>query len=276
MPRISSKVLETKLKLGWTLSTMSNHFGQTPSEFSDNLIRIFGDTKARDYLSRFERNEKKCGTRRKPKKAVTEVPETLENSEQSVILEESVVPTEPEKTELEMLSEEHDSLEREIMSMEQTWQQHRSRGIEIRNLLISEKSNLERIRVQFLESMETCERLIKELETVKADAKQLYSGISESKAHLSELKDKIDELKKVTIFVLSSGEIEVEGREFICEAWEPLYKEFLSAENSDFDDLTRKEIKQLAKLLTYTANLDVKVEVIFDSGKLEEVFNKNK
>ena len=273
MPKkIEAKVMKENLKKGWTTEEFCSYLGMTAIDFNEALESSFQDRALRDMKSQLTKNEKvrkKCT--KSPKNLViaptlTQIP--------TIALPKIMNEEKKEEKTLDQLKEEVEEIRNQIASLEKERQGFATKRHDIFNSLSDEKNAL----IKILKEVEEKEKLISNLIEKKSECEskitEFDSSIDKERAKLDELNAKISELTIRSIFFYSDGNFEIDGERNDFDETDKL-KTLISTlvSNENFEDLTIKQIRGVAKLKIYLDSLTSKYEISFEDEKVEKAFN---
>ncbi len=264
--RLSAKIMEEKLKLGWTTSQLASHFGfQNNEDFTAHLVKFFGDQKASDYLSRLLKNDKR--NKKKLHSSVVEVSKTGTDDLNGTGLIEN-----PDTT-LENMKLYANSLKNELTELELTLQRSNEDKQKLSSMQADILRQLSELREKIVIFKEKYLNSLSEKENIESSIKTLEIQIQEKNLALSEVESKIAELSKLVVYVYGDGQIEYSHPYEFQDDSHSLYEAIVSDDGiSEVENLTLKQVKQLAKLIMITKFLieeNRKYEIIFDDEKME-------
>lgn len=280
MIKLNGKIMEERLKHGWTTQFFAEHYETTEQEFLETLEKVFSSKAYKGMLARLKKNEKILHAKHQtsqslPDASLNEVNQQLETGTAS--LEEKTDNTKNSSKELlEFLQSKKEELENVLNNLELEHKSITSERAQIRNSISNYKTILLDIQSKIRQYQEELKSLVSELDEKFASMQKINLSISETKVALSEVNEKIDALKKVSIFVYNSGELGIESQMAIeFPEWSHLFDKIVKDELAD--SLTIKQIKGIAKclaLVQYLKSQNFKYEIAFDDTDTEVYFEK--
>ena len=308
--QITAKDLNMYLKRGQTTEEFARRYQCTTEEFMANLEKAFKGRTLKDFKKRLEDNDEEAARRlnrdnkkdkrAKLKQSAASAKTAQEHgatnpmekddkdrlNEEKEALIENVIPEPEEKAEeqtkattaemiatlLKELERKENEIRAQIFNNEAKRANYLAEKKKLRDRVAQQKQELERIR-------QIAEKLAVEFEgTVKQ-----MSAIDDAVAHLNEelsfkgellvqIQAEIQDLKKTSVFVYADGQVEVEGAIDYTEPtnWGKTYNEL--SRDELFEDLTMKQLKLLAKVICFVADLEGEYEITFEDELLQEAF----
>ena len=279
----SAKVMEEKLKRGWTTSDFSNHFQCSESEFIAHMQKTLSPPAFRGMSARLKRNEKQRPTPR----TRTETPNVVvDNSAKSVEVnveikkaEETPVVNTPSVSEtLEALEGKKETIEAILNEMELKHKALCSDRLDIRRVIAEYRERLVKLQQEVHLCQTDITSLVEQLDEKQASMQELNASISNERAKLAEVNAKIDTIKTIVIYAYSSGDIDIDAPfEIEIPEWKNKLNEFVTCD--DAGSLTLNQLRALAKALTLAQFLDSqnwKYDIAFDNDEMEIFYLKIK
>lgn len=282
MKTLTSKLLNEKLKKGWTAKEFAEHLKCTEEEFWDAMAKTFYGNAYKNMCAQLKKNEKNRS------RAIKKVYSRLEKMDTSKYLEEyedaqaddtavNVPPeemTEPET--LETLTnkkiELHQSMN-ELLKKRDEYQISKTNFEAQLKLANEELSELQK-RVELCKTSITSIEDSMEAEEKKAEQNEVSIRFYESK--LTEINAKIESLRKVTILVYNSGEVAIS-----CDSdtTTPIWAEEFDTliKNDTLECLTIKQLKALAQVICLARELiaqNRQYEIVFENQLSEDFFKE--
>ena len=286
---LNARTIIEKTKLGWNLEKISGHFGLDSYSFETALVKKFGEKKSKELLDNIRKNNKKrngprgkASSRKEKSMAKHEIekehvqveePEVEDNSK-----EESETQT-PKPTNVEYLEVENQitSLTNEILDIEKNRKDLLAKKLSHQKELAKIRDDINVIRKSLMSKKERMLTLVEEMNTLSEKAAAYFAEAKEKNLEVENLQKRLEQLKKMTIFVLGNGQLQLDSGEIVdfSEESKEFYYRMISEEI--FEDLTVKEIKQLSQLVYLAIDLKekkIEYDILFDSSKMETLFNK--
>lgn len=281
MTNLNAKLMNDKLKYGWTAADFAEYLSTTEGSFLKAVKETFSKNAANSMLSKLKRNEKRRNQRSSEKVSskestlnvcsdtnpisIIEVAEqeTLNTCLQSDIVDELML----ELKELSKKLCEKEATHKMLISDRKKLYDS-LRGHKEKLLKLSEE--IQNCQVEILEIADNISFLTNEIKTSNSEIKA-------SRNEMSEVKAKIEEFSKFNIYIYENGDIDIEGKTNfeIPESWTSLVQELTT--NPELECLTIKQIKQLAKVLVLTKALKLKgktFEFTFESEIVQKYFEQ--
>lgn len=261
--RLTGKIMEEKLKIGWTEEDFANHF-QIPSEsFSELVRKTFSQRACKDYFNRLYKNRKLKEKHMKNAKKRKKIPSNQKK-------EENVVS-------LEFLKKEEERQQKYLCMLEGKHQELVSRRMNAMSILKNKKADLLKLKKAVSKHQKEIEKVIQEVNDISKQMNKKLEEIHASEENLENIKKSIKKQQVIEIFVYEDGSIEAEGVVFEenSENWKAAFNDMI--EDEKMGNLKINQIKQLAKLREYTRSLEaeeIKYNITFESEESEKVFQE--
>lgn len=292
MATITAKIMEEKIKKGWTTEEFSRYFQLEPEQFLEQLKKNFSKKGCKNMLMRLERNDKLHYKHRKPrfvKMANMEVLKGESNKdkvvEEKLSEEEFVVEVELFEKEnlmgqlsidelLTGLCREKEELKKALTEDEKNFFEYKSRRKNIREILQKKQDKLVKMQNEIRKEQEEIIKLTDDYNEAAVRMKELNESMLQRNERLEEIEKQVKSLNKITIFVYQNGEIESENYEMvISDSWNQVFEDLMQKEEVEI--LTVKETKQLARVIELTKMLDeqnLEYEITFESENVQSVY----
>lgn len=278
--QLSARMVREKLKLGWTSQMFAEACDVTEEQFLNFLNKNFkSDSSIRRNLKANE------------KRASAVITDDTELSSSSIPLEYEdevapVVANEPEKistsNDTEDISAKLEQLQSEENCLITTICEHEvvhEKLVQKRKLLFDslreQKQSLLELRTLVAKHEAEVENSILQLNSTAEQLSEINSKLSTLNEQLSDVQSEIKSLKKIYIYAFSDGSIAVENFEDKIPALEDcttLVQQLSIREEPEFEEITTKELRQLARLMAFTQTLkqnNLSFEITFDSAALQ-------
>ena len=253
---VTAKYLEEHLKKGHRLSYFTSALSCNEEELFEHIDKVFASKKAKTFKKRIKGKEPASKTKKVQKEEVDTEDTVIEETETS------------QKTPLEQLLEKEAKHSRMI-----------SERAGLKNRLIDQRIQMQEIAKKCAELQKDFEETVYQWTALGDEMRVLTSSISEKRANLESIRAEIDSLKKISMFVYTNGEIELENHgEFDSTVDESRVSEIFGSliQNEVSENLTIKSIKQLSKVLAIVEKLkanQLKFEISFDEETMKEVYD---
>jgi len=266
---INGRFMEEKIKYGWTISGLAQHFEVSEEDFTAILYKKFSRKAVNQMLSRLRKNEKKLNST----KETTNVEEiinsptsaskkTIENTTADIL--DSLM---TQKTELENLLNSKELMHKKLAEKRST----------LRNSISASEKQLLRLKKEVSACKSSLMELVNEYDEIHEQMQELDSEISETRKEVIRLVGEIDLHSKIIIYIFESGELSFEYPYDIdiisSDDWKTSYENLLN--NEELENLTVKQIKILAQCLAYIkyfTEKNISYEFIFENDVIEEYF----
>lgn len=226
----------------------------------------------RRFLTKvFDRNEKRYQTKKKQREEKassrldkTSTPEAMSDEERLKLLEE-------QKAKVEQEIALHESNKKNVLSVAATGEQ------EIKNL----NREIQELQKEITEKKIRITQVNEGLLYNSKELVEVQKELAAARRKFSEISAKIELLKKKKVLVTADGFLKVDDGVVIPEEWTSQYSEFLRPEevnktlDEKLENLTRREIKTLAKLITLLEMFKAqgqRYEVVFDNESIKEAY----
>ena len=273
----SAKVMEEKLKRGWTTSDFAKHFECSENQFILHMQKTLSPPAFRGMSARLKRNEK----HKTPKttEATTTITKATKIVSEVKKAEETQVDNTRSATEtLEALEAQKESIEAILNEMELKHKALCSDRLDIRRVIAEYRERLVDLETKIRDCKNDVASLVEELDSKLASMQVLNTSISQKRGELAEVNSKIDDLKSIVIYAYSTSDIDIEAP-FSIEIpdWKNEFDKLLS--NDEAGSLTLNQLRAIAKVLALTQFLDSqnwKYDIAFDNNEMESFYLKIK
>lgn len=277
MPVLNAKLMNDKLKRGWTPDDFARHLDMSENDFLNSLQRLFGPKTYNGWFSELRTNQKRKEKLEKNKtKKVENETEPLPETEIEI---PKVSETELETKVLEELQSTEEDLRKAICEKELAHIELKAKRKELNASLQKQKEALLLLKDEIQKRQEEVNKIVNKLQETASEMSKKTYEIANSQQQLEKIQAKIKSLQKVEIFVYINGEIELENYEMgiLDSSWNDLFKDL--ATNDLLENLTIKQIKQIAKLIVLTKSLQqqcLKFETSFELESVRSIFEQVK
>lgn len=265
MIKINGKIMEEKLKRGWTLSRFAKRFNVTEEEFTEALKKTFSPKAYSGIVSRLKKNEKKAN-----KEDIVSDESTIEDIVSDLSDNSSL------EGQLQSLKKTKEDLEKLLNEKELEHKSLVEKRLAIKKSISGYEKKLIKLKNQITEYKSEIESLLSQYEDIYQQMHTANSEISETKKAIGALDEKIEAMSKITVYVYESGEFEIESfMDIEIPDWKSFYDKLII--NDELECLTVKQIKILAKSLAYAEFFkiqNISYEIIFENEIVEDCFNK--
>lgn len=279
--RLSAKLMQEKLKKGWTMVDFANYFEcSSEDDFQKLLEKTFSKPGTREMLARLKKNEKL--PKKVSKEMVVTYPDTFDSSDEITISEEQcndIVFDNVYSEMLEDLNLQREDIQSSLNELELSHKSLVSDRAILRKKIDDHKETLKELSKKVAICKTDLVNLVSELKGKYSLMQELDKSISGKREELSEINIKIKNAQSITIYVYSSGDIDIEATSSveIPEANTDTVGKIISDEQAE--NLTLKQIKTTAKLIAMIQCFEqqgLQYALLFDEPVMEELFYKIK
>jgi len=253
----NTKFFNTKIKYGSTKSDFIKYFGFKDEEALEKAMRREFASKGVDsMLSAMSKNEKRKKAPKEERRIVSEEAVKSSNSPIEVLVKEGTNDlSQNTENELEELQEYEETLSELICKYEIEYEQLRTlRKVELNELREIERK-LRELQKQLTEIQKAGDEIIRKLNCNLKDIRNKAADINGLKGDLEAIRADIYDMQTITIWVYEDGEIQIESsKEIVVPTGEEVFNSLLLEESNQ--DMTVKQIKQLAKVISLVNRLD--------------------
>lgn len=264
---ISPDYIQSKLKQGWTMQDFCKDLEISEDSLLEFIEKHSNNRIYAAFPRQVKQNEQLAEKRRRSEEKKLNVadknnPENVQASTSAANKKEKTIQTPNKETiEVDPILSEIDSLNNKIKIKESDL----TGKINLKMQLASEQDHLTQ-KISNLE--DTVERLTNELKTAKQSLSKANHRITVITSHMSSVEQdivniediissyklKIRELQKITVLVCLNGDIIIDKKVEIPKSWEEKYSKL--RDDTIVEDITVKQVKQLAKLLVLFEKLN--------------------
>lgn len=282
-PQLTAKDVEEKIKKNFGITEFAEYCCCEKSEIEKHLSTVTSNKRAIKYwMNRMKQNQKRNDKHRKNavskshndqlfikegeimSKISNEVAkETIERSEKSV--EDEV---------LELKCKEQDLTE-QILTLEAERKRLNQQNLELKKRRLKGKQELEELQSKLKNVLEECERDYNEYQRICSNREKVNSEISSKLDERERVRAEISEKEVINVFVYDSGEIEVNKVPYVVdEKWQESFHKII--DRTELEPLSLGQVKILSKALTLRQSSEKaqKLQFVFESESVDEVFKK--
>ena len=279
MKQLTGKIMEEKLKIGWTTTDFAQFFDVTEEEFLNRLNKAFTEKACADILRRLKRNDK---FHRKACLAVLNRKKIKSNPQNDVKSSDFLSGEEDEKTETSTYLENLEKTEHELSDLIIGLESEHKALFQKRNCLAKDLMQEKQVLLDFVNKLskhkETILKIIADCQDLTSKMHEKMINISTKRQELESIRSEIKELKKIQIFFYENGEIEfLNGESKIpdeaIQASDNLFNQLVS--NHLLENATVKTIKQLSCLISitrYMSEQQFEFNITFEDSEIEKIF----
>lgn len=273
---LTPRELEVAIKNGTTQEELLLEYNCSREEFDVKMESLYPNKNVR--RSKFRKLQSNSRSHKPNKSKSRSKSETT--SIEAPVQQPTDEPTEVE-TLLDAISAQREQIFKQISEksneLNQLELQHKSYEQirnEIRNTLKSYRDKIIKLHDECLRTQKKIDEKVSELNALASKMQELNEPINAMHADISQLEEALKS-SNVVIFAYNSGEILINDiRVATFNGWEETYTQLRTRDDID-DRLTLFQLKQLAKLITVTNELNsdsMRFEVMFDSDVVEGAY----
>lgn len=283
--RLRGKQIWVYIKQGMTIEELIEKYKCSQEDLEKYMEKNF-EKKARESIRReLEKNGKKRGNNTATIVTQEEISKTTLNElhkKERQMQEKNVMvmkenKKEPDERSLEKLKDRENALVTEICKQEVAHKSTLSSKKKLFDQLKNEKEKILELKDIILKRQKAVDEIFTKI--VEIDEKIITESeeLSANKKILNEIREYIKVLEKVTIFVYENGEIKEEEAE-VAEELLGLDEVFESLiYNELVENLSVKQIRQLAKLMVLTEQMQKQgqnYDLVFESEIVQKIFEQ--
>lgn len=282
--RLRGKQLWLYIKQGFTIEDLLEKYQCTKEELEKYMEKNF-EKKARDSVRReLEKNVKKSGNNTAVIVTQEEISKsTLKEIQKKArqMQEKNIMVMENKKDSdemsLEKLKDRENALVTEICKQEGEHKRTLATRRTLLEKLVTEKEKILEQKKIILQRQKEVDEIFTKMVEIDEKITAESEELSANKKILSEVREYIKVLEKVTIFVYENGEIKEE--EEAVEEEPPETEEVFDCliHNELVENLSVKQIRQLAKLLVLTEQMQKQgqnYDLVFESEIVQKIFEQ--
>lgn len=270
MMKMTIKSLHIDAKRNMTTEEVIKKYGfETAQDFFKMVERISYPGKAREFKGMFDHNDKIA---RKVSSEIDVVKKTVEIT--TVALQEDV-PEEAgsqlqkqETISIDALREQESLLSDEVIELEKRHKKLAEVRMSIRREVASLDKVLEELKRLVEENFRKLEEFEAQYDKTAEQMAEMSLEISNKRGQLDKLREQIEILSRVTIFVYEDGSVEVENGEFVFDETQAkkYFEELL--QKPEAEEVTIKVVRTIAKIKAMASE----PTVVFESEKARILF----
>lgn len=279
---LNAKLLEEKLKKGWGTIQFSEYLGMSVEEFKQILDKTFEGVAGESYRRRLKKNDKRIEqqlrrravsvkTEHFEEKAETEQCNATETADSSEVGNNE----EDDMDVLEKLQIEEEFYRNYLISLENDHKDAVAERKQLFEILTKFRDKMLALREELEECQRKAHSYTVQKDQISAKLESINQDKVETKKHLSEIQQRINQLQKIEIFV-DKGHIEIVPADYeIPDGWKELRGDWLDDER--FESLTLIELSILAKaiLLAKAISADGRKSIfVFESDQMQNLFSE--
>lgn len=293
MRQLSAKFMNTNIKKGWTIENFAGYFGISEEEFLKKMRKTFNKRGVEEMISEMKKNRKKVNGKKTVETAepvvepatepvvepATEsVGDTVDANVNLAITDDTVNAkvSQGNKTIHELKAKESE-LSEKLCIEENHHKELVSNRHNLYDSLRKHRSKLVRLQSELQDCMYSVIEIDENISKINEEMEKSNSNKKEIKNQLEKVRAEIETCSKINILAYEDGTIEIDEEVEIPAEWSSFATELTS--NEAFESLTVRQIKQLAKLVVLTFDLEkrgVKYDLVFDSEIVQQLFEQLK
>ena len=286
MKQLTGKIMEEKLKIGWTTTDFAQFFDVTEEEFLNRLNKAFTEKACADMLRRLKKNDKfhkKACMAVLNRKKIKSVNSQLLNFQNDVKSLDSLSGEEDEQPETSNYLENLEKTEHELSDVLIGLESEHKALCQKRKCLAKDLKQEKQVLLDFVNKLskhkETIFKIIEDCQDLTRQMHEMMLNISTKRQELESIRSEIKELKKIQIFFYENGEIEFLNGKSIkipdegVQASDNLFNQLVS--NPLLENATVKIIKQLSVLISikrYLSEQQFEFDITFEDSEIEKIF----
>lgn len=276
--KVGYGITAIKKEYGCTEDDIYNYIRRNVREKEDSYRKVTDQLRKNEEQYKLDKKRKKRKNKGKEKNSfILEVSATNEPITTSEVVDKPEDTATLDSNMIELLSKEKE-LSEQVMSDEKVYQNKVQE-------ICSNKKELSRItkEVEVLRKNESVKKfleldargwnIIDALDASEEERTKLLQVLTKHKRALDSIREEIDKLKKTTILVYSSGEVDiVEGPKIDLNVDGSLDFQNWLIDQPMCQEISIADIKILAKVLAIAKNSGTELDVAFEKEYLEEIF----
>ena len=273
MLKLDGKFIHETTKKGWVIQDYLDHFGVSEKDFFDCLEKSFTKKSFERIVRRLKSNKKQ---HRQSKQQNTVSP----SATPEIPISSEIITDSEEKTSqscIEVLEDKEKLLSDLLCKKESERVELLSKRNELKKIFIEQRSILFTLIGRLEESQTIVNDCYQKWLKTSSDIDNIGTEISEAHKTLENIREEIQELKKVSIFIYENGEIDIDNTDIslLTDSAEEaqLFDKLLH--NELVESLTIKQIRQLSRVIIIVKSIldsGLKYEITFESSSLEKVY----
>ena len=285
-----AKDLHIAMKCNNPAEELMTRFGFATREDLYDSIKVVVPQAAKEFIRKIERKsgsksarvsskEKNVPLEEKVEVAVSlseihSVEATIGNEENEVVVSEK-----SRENELQQLQNDEQELSGLLCNLESEHKAIVARRMEVTEQLRTSKAHLQKILVELEREQGNITAFYDEYNKLARRMQEISHECATYRELISDVRNRIDELKMAYIVVFADGSIEVENAEMVSIVYEEMDAVFKDIVNRrEAEDLLVKELKAIARLKVMVKEYEksgIKVEIDFENSKAKQLFECN-
>lgn len=262
---ITTDYLQAKLKLGWIAEDFCTDLEISEEDLRDFIERHSNNRFYSEFFSNVKKNEQIVKKRQRAEEKKTNLTDEDAHAQQTVFLEltgtsnnapvstPQILEESPTDAKIRELKAEMGKRETELSSNSNLKNKLANEIAETFNKIQKLKADCDKLKTELDSKKHQLENSSSRLIVMQNHLKQVEKDIEETKKNISNVQYEIRELQKISITVHKNGEISIDKNVQIPASWEQIYSKLI--EDSIVDNITIKQIRQLAKIIALNETL---------------------
>lgn len=272
MLKFSGRLMEEKLKIGWTIDDFLSHLNVSEEVFVEYLKKNFSSKAFSQISKRLKTNQKRKNRQEKSKNS-----ELSNTGGANMTSNETATTYDVAHIDIDSLKAQEKKLAENLCRMESIHAELVSKRATLKSTFQNLRKQLIDLTKELEEKKAIVDATYEEWLQISSEMHSMTKSISKERDLLSGIREEIKAAETISIFVYENGEIEVENSEPSTSSDEEccIFNELI--QNELVESLTIKNIRQLSKLILLTQSIKqkgLKFEVTFESEILQEVFEQ--
>ncbi len=283
-PQLTAKDIEEKIKKNFGMTEFAEYCCCEESDIEKHLSTVTSNKRAIKYwMNRMKQNQKRNDKHRKNAIIKShndqlllkrgEIMSTVGNNEATKETSERSEKSVEDEV-LELKCKEQDLTE-QILTLEAERKRLNQQNLELKKRRLKGKQELEELQSKLKNVLEECERDYNEYQRICSNREKVNSEISSKLDERERLRAEISEREVINVFVYDSGEIEVNEVPYVVdEKWQESFHKII--DRTELEPLSLGQVKILSKALTLRQSSEKaqKLQFVFESESVDEVFKK--
>lgn len=260
---ITPDYLQAKLKLGWITEDFCTDLEISEEDLKDFVEKRSNNRFYAEFFSNVKKNEQIAKKRQRAEDKKTNLQNGENKMTQTAFLESAdisnvsnVVPVSkpqileesPTEAKIREFKEEMKKREDELSSSNTLKNKLTNEISETSDRIQKLKAECDKLKTELDAKKHQLENSSSRLIVMQNHLKQVEKNIVETTKKISDVQHEIRELQKISITVHTNGEISIDKDIQIPNSWEETYSKLI--EDSIVDNITIKQIRQLAKIIS--------------------------
>lgn len=277
--KITAKIMEEGLKKNWTTVEFCEALSISEEELFEIINKSFSSRAAQAYIRKLKKNVKKPVPKKNGKTTFfinssdlkADVPVSTSSHEVSKVSQKDCA---VEDLTADDIQADIESLNGILIKLESEKKDVIAENNSLKEQLQKNISEFTELRSKMQSLIDVSNNIqdkissnLQRIEKFKEDIASAIVGRENLERHLKEL-------QRITLLLNDDGAIEPEIE--VPYTWEGIYQQLFDGSlgyNEVIDQLTRAQIKQIAKVMAYVSTLDVPYEYVADNAEVEHLLD---